>query len=546
VETYTTWRSTTIGPTATFDITAPLGSDFGWSVDVSSRSRTGQTALYEAVTPQPLTREINIRPGTAAAGTNMDDWRAAAVAFFSPFLGPATLAANFGGDTRTTLAVVSQIQQHPQVAMRSDKQGILQAKLTRYSPYWRSASQSTTSLTVTNDGNAPANPKITIKPSSGTVTRRRVTFTENTGRGVVNHLLQLAVTTDASATAGSNYYVFDNGNPTLFQIITPGGSSKLYIRKSLRPSSTTEYVDVVMGSAVANTVSANQLPPWGYKFDDAAFSNTVWVYRSTAGTINSLYAPAVWELSRAPQIPGVWFATRFGTPTASDAWNEGATSVQFIGAAAMQLNTQVEMGTTGAINGFTLSSLVGWSDLNVKYRLPEANEWLTGDATVSGGSTLSDIEVDGGVDAILRSQLSGDTWQEQASSAPISVTLDSAKVPGVSVGSSVTMARINGRLRNTTTGDYVDVFDMYIDADASGGLVIDTLAGGVEKNRVYPSLSTSPMYSGSGGQGYAFSNPAGLPLVPGANVLVWNAVGTNTGSGDGAPTITTAFSDTWI
>jgi hypothetical protein len=92
----------------------------------------------------------------------------------------------------------------------------------------------------------------------------------------------------------------------------------------------------------------------------------------------------------------------------------------------------------------------------------------------------------------------------------------------------------------------VDIEDVYIDDDASGGLVIDTLADGVEKLRVYPSLSTSPLYTGSGGQGWKFSNPVGLPLVPGANVLAWQGVGTGTGSGDGSPTITTAFSDTWV
>jgi hypothetical protein len=550
VETYTSWRGTTIGPTATFNITAPLGSDFGWEVDVSSRSRMGQTALYEAVMPQPLTRDINIRPGTAAAGSNMDDWRAAAVAFFSPFLGPATLAANFGGDTRTTIAIVSGIKQHPQVAMRSDKEGILQAKLTRFSPYWRSASQSTTSLTVTNDGNAPASPTITIRPTTGTVTRKRVTFQENTGEGLVNHPLQLSVTTDASATAGSNYYVFSGGRPALFQIITPGGASKVYVRLSLPPGGS-DFSDIVMGSAVANTITANQLPPWGMDWSSGStFSNTTWTYLATAGTLNGITAPAVWDILRAPKIPGVWSNTIY-TINVSTAWTPSASTVILVGGAAMQVNTQIRAIVADALQGFDTSATLTTPQGGVRYRLRNASEWtaVTPTGTGSGASFhLDPVDVPAAIDIALiaANPNVAATWSTHPTNTPPRILLESADVPTITVGSSVTMRRVNGRLTNTTTGDYVDIEDVYIDDDASGGLVIDTLAGGNEKNWIHPSLTTSPLYTGSGGQGWKFSNPAGLPLVPGANVLAWQGVGTGTGSGDGSPTITTVFHDTWI
>ena len=545
METYTSWRGVTLGSSETFEMIAAYGSDFGWSVDVAARSRAGLPSLYDGVTPQPLSRDVYIRAGSLAG--DYDGWRSSAVALFSPYQGVAELEADFDGDTRTTMALVQTIQQHPQVPMRADALGLLQAKITRFSPYWRSATQSTTSLTVTNDGNAPASPKFTIKPTTGTVLRRRVTFTENTGNGLINHPLQLSVTTTgASATTGSNYYVFDGGNPTLFQAITPNGSSKIYIRKSLKPSSTDEFVDVVYGSAVSNTL-ANTLLPWGFDWAHASFTNSLWIYRgTTATTLNGVEAPTIWQSSRAPQIPGVWYQTEFGTTFEDSGWTEAVASLALTGNAALAVNTQIKAGATGALNGLTNASLVGWSDLNVMYRLRDGVSYLSGDATVSGGTTLSDIEVDDAVDIVLRAQLGSVTWQEQASSAPISITLDSAEVPTITVdGSATTMAKVRGRLRNTTTGDWIDI-DVLIDADASGGLVIDTLADGVEKLHVYPSLSTSPMYAPGGGQGYAFSNPAGLPLAPGANVLAWNAYGTNSGTGDGSPTITTVFSDTWV
>jgi hypothetical protein len=550
METYTSWRGTTIGAASTFNLTVPLGSDFGWSVDVGLRGRVGQTSIYEGATPQPLSRDVLIRPGTAASGSDYDEWRAAAVAFFSPYLGPSVLAANFDGDTRTAVALVSLIQQHPQVAMRADKQGILQAKMTRFSPYWRSASQSTTSLTVTNDGNAPASPTITIRPTTGTVTRKRVTFTENTGEGLVNHPLQLAVTTDASATTGADYYVFSGGKPTLFQIITPGGSSKIYIRTSLAPSSDDDFVDVVMGSAVNNAITANQLPPWGMDWANAGFTNSNWVYLATATTLNGIEAPAVWDILRAPKIPGVFTATVY-TVHASTAWTPSASNVVLVGGAAMQVNTQIRAIVADALQGFDVDALLASPNGRVLYRPRNAIEWtnliLTG--TGSGASFhLDPVDVPAAIDIALiaaNPNVSA-TWDAHPTDTPIQVLLESADVPTISVGSSVTMRRVNGRLTNTTTGDYIDIEDVYLDDDASGGLVIDTLADGVEKLRVYPSLSTSPFYTGSGGQGWAFSNPAGLPLVPGANVLAWNQVGSSSGSGDGAPTITTVWSDTWV
>jgi hypothetical protein len=520
----------------------PSGSDHGINAKTEWQPRVGQGPSFHGQSFEPRAIPLVVVPGLAAGGLDISAWMSTALALLRPTNALRTLSADLDGVAVTIEAVIETIA--------TGEGPVLTARASAPSSFWRAATQSTTSLTVTNDGNAPANPTITIKPTTGTVLRRRVTFDENTGRGLVNHPIRLTVNTTSAGpiAAASDVLIFDQGNPTLFQSQNLNNASTLLdIRKSLRPSSTDEFVDVVYGTAVNNTVTANALLPWGMDLAHGSHSNTVWVYRATATTINGVAAPAIWELSRAPQIPGVWFPVRFGGTSTSDAWNESASGVQLIANAAMQLNTQVEMSASGAVNGFTLASLIGWSDLNVKYRLPEADGWLTGDATVSGGTTLSDLEVDGGVDVLLRSQLSGDTWQEQASSAPITVTLDSAKVPTLTVdGSATTMARINGRLTNTTTGDYVDIFDLYIDADASGGLVIDTLAGGVEKNRVYPSLSTSPMYSGSGGRGWAFSNPAGLPLVPGANVLAWHAVGTSGGSGDGAPTITTTWSDTFL
>jgi hypothetical protein len=197
--------------------------------------------------------------------------------------------------------------------------------------------------------------------------------------------------------------------------------------------------------------------------------------------------------------------------------------------------SQIKMANASTITGLDVN--VSWADSMAKQR--RAGEWDYRDS--ESASVEETIVLTDAVQVIVWPSTLGTILldlKDAATPVPVVVALQSGEVPTISVaGSSVTMARINGTLTNDTTGDQIVFEDVYIDADASGGLIVDTNAAPGEQARVYPSLSTSPLYTASSGRGWRFTNRAGWPLVPGANTWSW--------SGDGAPVITVEHRDSW-
>lgn len=536
---FTSWRGVDLGPAEEFDVFVPYGGEYAWSSDVVTRSRIGRPPVFESSTPQVRTMPILIRPGGAASG-DYNDWRAAAVALFNPYLtGPSALQMVWDGDAVETTAIVSLAAQHPQVSMRADTPGALNATLIQLDPYWRSTTtQTDTSGTATNGGNAPAAPKITIRPTTGTVVRWRVTLVDVTSRGLKDHPLRMVINTNGIGVAGgADILLFDRGQSVPFQAIAPpSATTPIFFLCSLLPNENT-FVDVVCGSAVNNVVTANQLDPAGMDWAHASFTNTNWVYRNTAGTLNGLYAPSLFETARAPRRPGAWHRTEYGGRSAASVWQEqaAATAISLTDRAAITMISQIKMANASTITGLDVN--VSWANSMAKQR--RAGEWDYRDS--ESASVEETIVLTDAVQVIL--------WpstlvailldlKDAATPVPVVVALQSGEVPTVSVaGSNVTMARINGTLTNTTTGDQIIFEDVFIDADASGGLIVDTNAAPGEQARVYPSLSTSPLYTASSGRGWRFTNRAGWPLVPGANSWSW--------SGDGAPVITVQHANAW-
>lgn len=521
-----------VGAAETVRLLVPAGSDYGLTARSEWHERSGIGATHHGQTPEPRQIPLVAVPGTAAAGSDIGVWQGAVLALLRPTGALRTLTADLDG---TEVAIEAAIEQ---VTSREGLP-VVQATALAPSQFWRStgALSSDTTGTATNNGNAPAAPKITIRPTTGTVVRWRVTLVDVTSRGLKDHPLRMAINTNGIGVAGgADILLFDRGQSVPFQAIAPpSATTPIFFLCSLLPNENT-FVDVVCGSAVNNVVTANQLDPAGMDWAHASFTNTNWVYRNTAGTLNSLYAPALWETARAPRRPGAWHRTEFGGRSAASAWAEnlssGFESISLIDRAAITLISQVEMANAATITGFDVN--VAWADSMAKQR--RAGEWDYRDS--ESASVEETIVLTDAVQVILWSSTLTSAVFDLKTATPVQVALQSGKVPTISVaGSSVAMARINGTLTNTTTGDQIVFEDVYIDADASGGLIVDTNAAPGEQARIYPSLSTSPLYTASTGRGVRFTNRAGWPLVPGANA--WSFVG------DHAPVITVEHQDTW-
>jgi hypothetical protein len=539
VEELTAIDGQAVGVGQTVRLYIPAGSAYGLSAKSEWHERAGIGSTFHGQTPAP--REINLIaiPGTAAAGLSINAWHGAAQALLRPSGGLRTLTATLDGSPVSIEAAIENVEV---------QEGLPVASATAYAPsqFWRSTTtQTDTTSTTTNGGNAPASPKITFNPTVGTVLRRRVTLTELTGRGLVNHPLRITVdTTGASVAAGSDILIFDRGQSVPFQAQGVGTSTtKIDFLCNLLPSEV-GFIDIVYGSVVTNTLLANTLDPAGFDWANASFSNTNWIYLKAPTTLNGIYAPSIFETARAPRRPGAWHRIMYN-PAIAGAWVEtitaGSESISLNGGAGITAVTQIKTGTSNAITGMGIDAASSATN-SLHYRKAGEWDWRQGTVATTGSvgspKELTTMDADDAVQLAITSNLSTSTDVfNQFDTDPIVVLLQSGEVPTISVGAAVTMNRGNGTLTNSTTGDTITLEELYWDDDGTNGLIIDTNAAAGERLRVYPSLSTSPLYTASTGRGWRFSNRAGWPLTPGANTWAW--------SGDGSPTITLAWQDTY-
>jgi hypothetical protein len=524
-----------VGPAAALHVVIDPDSDYGLIAEDHWHQRVVIGSTHHGQTPQPRVIDLKVYPGADAFGGDYTDWVGAAIALFRPSGALHTITGDLSG---TEVAIEAAFGQ---AVLPSGQLACVAVPAFAPSQFWRTtgALTSDTTGTATNGGNAPAAPKITIRPTTGTVVRWRVTLVDVTGRGIKDHPLRLPINTNSVGVLGADdLLLFDRGQSVPFQAISPpSATTPIFFLCSLLPNETS-FVDLVIGGAVNNVVTANQLDPAGFDWAHASFTNTNWVYRGTAGTLNGLYAPSLFETARAPRRPGAWHRTEYGGRSAASVWEEqaAATAIALTDRAAITMISQIKMANAATITGLDVN--VSWADSMAKQR--RAGEWDYRDS--ESASVEETIVLTDAVQVILWPSTLGTILldlKDAATPVPVVVALQSGEVPTISVaGSSVTMARINGTLTNSTTGDQIIFEDCYIDADATGGLIVDTNAAPGEQARVYPSLSTSPLYTASSGRGWRFTNRAGWPLVPGANTWSW--------SGDGAPVITVEHADAWV
>lgn len=472
--TITSFDGVSVGPATAYDLDFSAASDYDWSADLSLQSRFGDTPISEGFTSQPVTRLLRIRPGSAAPA-DMDEWRQNAIRLFRP--GPLVpLRASHRGTAIEVPAAITRTTHPTSLPMRSDRNGLLFSELSIPDPIWYTVAEAgpVTASPITVGGNYPAAPRLVITPTGTAGRRIRATITDTTGRGLQDYPIRLTVDTSGlGVTAANQIILFHMGRPIPFLAQGYGTATTLIDTRVTCRAGQSAPIDVIAGSGVNNTITAQALNPAGMDLAHASHTNTTWVYRNTAGTIEGKYAPAIWDLMRAPKATGVWHLETI--PTSSHQATVNAASVVFAPSPARHdavvVVTQVEMAATNALQGFESIVAVTLVAAEPWYLRPGDVQWSTTTGAAPGGP----FQAPGAIAAAFTGELTANaTSLAVSASPPMRINLDAAKVPTIAYAAPVNCWPVTFTLTNTTNGRTLSMSDVYAD----GAITVDTLGRG--------------------------------------------------------------------
>jgi hypothetical protein len=205
----------------------------------------------------------------------------------NPLTGPRTIRAinDATGGTCTIDVDVVNITRR-----QNFEWSVMDADVLAPDPLWYSTVTTTTSPSVEggiiaapNNGDADALPTIQLygNPARGNVLRRRrITVTDNTGRGMGNYLVRATFdSTGVTAIGANNYQAFYKGRAVPFGIRNlDSGTTALDVRVDVPPSGQT-YVDVYYGSGQSVSATPNGLD-YGQSAGDVLVDNSGVIWSS--------------------------------------------------------------------------------------------------------------------------------------------------------------------------------------------------------------------------------------------------------------------------
>ena len=265
-------------------------------------------------------------------------------------------------------------------------------------------------------GNTFALPTVTFQPNGGTVRWRRLTATDNTGRGLANHPIRFEFdSTGVDADQPENFIVFYGPRPVPFHVIDAGtAETKLWLRMDL-PAGGEAHVTVFYGSSVSNDDTANEYLSGG--MDLVTSTNTQWTWND-------------WRIQEFPNANGVWQPAIF-----PPVHNNCDVSLQTaFGAELTALQEQSPEISGDRSNALVMTTGVPASNDNALRDLNRTIERLSGDGTVNFQ---------------IRYQRSGSTewptaWNEPRDSSGVAVFDSDVDV----AGASTVLATIQGNENN--------------------------------------------------------------------------------------------------
>ena len=170
--------------------------------------------------------------------------------------------------------------------------GVWEGTFTVREPAQALTATTTTGAELDVYGNTFALPTITFQPNGGNVRWRRLTATDNTGRGLANHPIRFEFdSSGVGADQPTNFICFYGPRPVPFQVIDAGTeNTALWLRMDL-PASGEAHVTVFYGSDVDNPDTANEYLSGG--MDLVNSTNTQWAWND-------------WSVREFPNANGVW------------------------------------------------------------------------------------------------------------------------------------------------------------------------------------------------------------------------------------------------
>lgn len=492
------YNSIAINGSSPYRLVFPINSEFGYGVDLQLAAREGGYPQQYGAALRQRNVEFLVTPGDSGVPSSYNEWRQNVMGLFIPDGVKRSLRASWRSQTIEVFAAVTDIGLVEGVpAVDDDVEPMLNGIFTIADPIWREISaetaDSTSPLTVSR-GNTPAQPTITLTPSTTTVRRRTITITDTLGIGLSNYPIIASFDgSGVSANAATNNILFINGREVPIRVNNPGANPQTIIfRVNCEPGGSV-VAHLYYGSSVSNTLTSSAFDPGGMAITDADLSNTNWIWDNFKAFDNPRNACGVWTPSKFginDERVGITFTDD------DDSWNISKLGDQppvgETNGVSMVIGGAIA-GTSNALSGLarvygSRGGSAGDNTLRLlaKYQPATAVEILTALDEVGNSTTISTpIDVDQAI-ALQLYAITKDTGALATQDLELQASGDFAlaltNTPSVIVGAAVTARFVDATLTNTTTGDTIQFDKLYMDNTT---LVIDCVNKTITSSQVF-------------------------------------------------------------
>jgi hypothetical protein len=455
--TFTERNGTALGPATPYDVIIPGTADIPLVSESDLRARVNQFPVVEA--ERHGARQIPILILRTAGSPAIDQWRLDVSGVFSPYAGYLTTKGTFNGVAVQAEAKVLSLTPSTQYLFAYE--AILQFP----DPIWQAVTATSGSgLSYTPAGNVDAQPVWTYTPGGSTAKRAALTVTDQSGRGLRDHLVVFGpfTSTGVSATTVNDYDLIIGGRRWPFYITDMNGTgTRVFAQVSVEPGGTLAGA-LYFGSSVNNLVTPQTLPLLGRKFSDATFSNTKHIWDDLSVAASNPNIPGVWRLARVANGGGLSFTTTTATvAVAGQSTDAGWDAVQLF------TGSKIVSGETLTTAGLQTGDIT-WA---VYRKNANGVVWLSTLASAFSQALTDAIHIAIGHQSV--------TGAFAMTGSTITIDFESTDTPVTTVGTPVNAQVGPFVLTNSTTGESLTIGTAlgYAYLDDGATIAIDTATG---------------------------------------------------------------------
>lgn len=477
----TTINGTAVNGATPYRVIFPIDSSFLNEADLQLQPREGYVPQIVGSQVKERSITFQVTPGTTGVPVSNHQWYQNVFGIFVPDGRQKSIRASWRSQTIELFGTITRIGPLPGSPLTDDDDSVIEGDFRIVDPVWREISAETADasspLTVSR-GNTPAQPTVTITPTTTTVRHRIVTITDVLGTGLSNYpiIAQFDSSTGSpGATASSNYIAFFNQREIPITVASPNTTTtRVLFRVNCDPGGSVQ-VHLYYGSSVSNILTSSALDPMGMAITDPDISNTHWIWDSFVSTLNGRNISGVWTpLILDTVVPIV--STAESSSQRQYTVTTGATGVN-PHAVRMVIGGSVA-GTSNALTGLSRQfndilgtpAGAGFIDFQALGVLGLTNAWLLAGDNVTV-TTAVDVDNASAIFFGVRNN-GGATSNIITFAASGDFALDLASTPSVNVSAATTARFVNSTLTNTTTGDAIQFDTLYMDDTT---LIIDCL-----------------------------------------------------------------------